>query len=136
MGQIQTLIDELTNDPLNIGYSGMSDFDVKESLNTKVYTKNKTSLTNIELLEAIESSALLALTGDKALRVWGVLGMQSIDPFGVSVSIFIDAFGAGSVTVNALKALRKESISRAQALGYPGVVREGHVQMARAKMGV
>lgn len=136
MGQIQLLIDELNNDPLGVSYSGMSNIEVANSLNDKSLSKNKSSLQTSEILEAIVSSALMSLTGDKAVRVWGLLGMESVDPFGVAASVLIDAFGAQSETISALAILRKESISRAQQLGYPGVVKEGHVEMARAKIGV
>lgn len=136
MGQIQLLINELTVDPLSLGYSTMTNVQVKDSLNSAVRNKNKSSIATADILEAIDPAELMALAGEKSVRVWGVLGMDSIDPFGVAVEVFKDAFGNTSATLVALAALRKESVSRAQELGYPGLVKEGHVEMARVKMGV
>ena len=132
-GQIILLASEIANDPVGAGYAAMTNLEIAESINSKVISKNKTSLSAKELLEAIDSGELLGLTGDKAVRVWGILSIDSIDPFGVAVSIFIDAFGAGSATITALASLRTKLVSRANILGYPGEVKEGHVEMAKAK---
>ena len=132
MSNIQTLAGELTNDPLAIGYSAMTNAEIVASINTANRGSNRDSIPTNEILEAIDSSALLALTGDKAVRVWGILAMDSVDPFGVAASILVDAFGGGSATITALAALRVEQISRANELGYSGKVREGHVELAKA----
>jgi len=132
-GQILLLKNEIDTDPNAVGYVDMSNIDVANSINDPIIPINKTSLTTKQLLEAIEKNPLLSLTGDKAVRVWGILSMDSVDPFGIAADIFIDAFGSGSDTIIALAVLRKQNISRAQQLGYPGKVREGHVEMARAK---
>ena len=132
MTGITLLKSEIDSDPLSRGYSGMSNIQVADDINQKIRSRDKLSLDSSELLDSIESSALMALTGDKATRVWGVLSMNSVDPFGIAADVFIDAFGGGSNTIITLAALRIESISRAQELGYPGYVREGHVEMARA----
>ncbi len=130
-GQIQLLVEELTNDPLALGYTPMSNLDVAISLNALTRSRNRDSISTTEILEAIDSSALMALTGAKATRVWGLLGMNSVDPFGVAAEVLIDAFGSGSTTITALAILRVEAISRAAELGYPRKVGEGHVEMAR-----
>jgi len=132
-GQILLLKNELDVDPLGIGYFSMSNIEVTDSMNDPVIQVNKSSLSAIELLESIEPAALLGLTGDVATRVWGILAMDFIDPFGIAADIFVDAFGAGSDTITELAALRVQTITRANQLGYPGHVREGHVEMARAK---
>lgn len=132
-GQITLLKNEIDADPLLRGYSTMSNIQVADSMNALDLSRNKTSVANTEALEAIDSTALLLLTGDAATRVWGILSIESFDPFGVAVEVFKDAFGQGSATIVALAALRVESISRANELGYPGQVKEGHVEMARAK---
>lgn len=135
-GQIQLLVDELTNDPLALGYTAMTNLEIITSLNDETRSKDKAFISTSEILEAIEPTALVSLTNAKATRVWGVLGMNSVDPFGVTADVLIDAFGSGSVTILALGVLRVELISRAAELGYPSKVKEGHVEMARAKMGV
>ena len=110
------LKDEITLDPL-ARYSGLTDQQIADSLNTVDRVVNKTSLSNTEILEAIDSVALLLLTGDEAVRVWGILGMDSVDPFGNAAQVFIDAFGGGSQTITDLQALRVKTISRASELG-------------------
>lgn len=102
---------------LKPAYNGMSDTEIIAALNTKDQTRNKTSLSGSQILEAIDTTALMALTGDKATRVWGILGMVSVDPFGNAAQVLINAFGAGSATITALAALRTESVSRAEIIG-------------------
>jgi len=131
-GQIAQLKYELDNDPLVVGYSGMTNLEATDSLNDSAISVDKSSVSTKDVLDIIDSVALLALTGDAATRVWGILAMDNVDPFGIAADIFVDAFGVGSATIIALSALRVENISRAKQLGYPGIVKEGHVEMARA----
>lgn len=131
MGRIKILASELATDPKSLGYAGMSNAEVATVMNSPIQSRDKTSLTTQEVLGAMEASALLTLPNDQATRVWGVLGMDSIDPFGVAVDVFIEAFGPTSATITDLKALRVQAISRAQELGYQGVVKEGHVEQAK-----
>lgn len=135
MGRIQILIDEMTLDPLGLGYTAMTNIQVASSMNGLTRSRNKTQLSSTEVLEAIEPAALMGLAGDASTRVWGLLGMPSFDPFGVAEDVMKDAFGFTSGTITALSDLRVEAISRAQELAYQGKVKEGHVEQARAKMG-
>lgn len=136
MGRIKILATEINDDPLILGYAVMSNTEVVTSMNAPTRSRNKSSISSQEVLEAIDPAALMLLSGDQATRVWGILGMPSFDPFGVAAEIMKDAFGAQSSTLAALASLRVESISRAQELGYQGLVKEGHVEQARAKLGV
>ena len=125
----KTLADEINLDPLGRGYSGMTDSQAASSFNVADRIINKTSLSNTQILEAIDPAALLALTGEQSVRVWGILGMDSVDPFGNAANIFIDAFGAGTQTILDLQALRVKTITRAEELGL-GYVSEQMVTVA------
>lgn len=98
-------------------YNGMSDTDIIAALSLKNKPRNKTSLSGSQILEACDPEALMALTGDKSTRVWGILGMDSVDPFGNAAQVLIDAFDAGSATITALAALRVENVSIAEEIG-------------------
>ena len=111
-------------------YAPLTDAEVVILLNTENILTNKTSMTRQEVLEEIEPAALATLSGDNAVKVFGILS-DTINPFGNAAQVFIDAFGAQSQTITNLAAARKHNISKAQELGI-GRIREGHVQEARA----
>ena len=137
----QEIRDELDNDPNGHGYAaiiggaGPDDIAVNQlltdELNLADISRNRANLTRDEIVNSIDPAELTALTNAvQAANVWGVIGEQGADPFGIAQQIFVDAFGPGSVTVLALQALRIEQISRGTELGL-GKVKPGHVQMAR-----
>jgi len=110
-------------------YTGLSDQECLDSLEDEVIPFNKKSLTNTEVLEAIDPTELAGLTDKNSVLVGWVLGISSINPFGVAATIFIDAFGLNSQTITNLKVLRKTLISRVQELGIR--VGLGLIQEAR-----
>lgn len=112
-------------------YGAMTDQQVTDELNAVDKQQNRTSMSGDEILSNIEGSALATLTGDNAVKVMGIVGMGSVDPFGPAAQIFIDAFGGGSATITALQAARVETVSRASQIGV-GVVKLGDVMNARA----
>lgn len=132
MSNISIIKTELDGDPLTRGYSGMTDEQVAEDLNTVYRTINKTSLSGDELFAATDSAEFAALT-DHQESLWvSFCGRSSIDPFGASNVAFVQyVFGGGSTTVSNLNSLRTESVSRAAELGV-GVVRPGEVTEARS----
>lgn len=123
------LSDELANDPEVIGYATMSDLEAAQSLNAVNREVNKTSMTGSEILSQAEASEYAALTEAKKAQWLALCGVDSIDPFGSAVQVVIDIWGAGSATITNLQASRKQSLSRAQELGFQ--VREGDVTNAR-----
>jgi len=137
---IFALRDEITNDPLGRGYSGMSDGEIAIDINTEYRSWNRISMLGSEIWEntnLAEFGALLdgADTAGKNERnekqEWlSFCAIDSHDPFGLSVQFVIGLFGAGSVTVTNLSAARVETISRGYELGL-GYVKVGHVEMAR-----
>ena len=124
------LKNELTNDPLNRGYTEMTDEEVAADINLLARTRNRPSMTSSEVLNAIDISEWNALTDAARKRIWDVIHMGNINPFGVEATIFIAVFGNDSDTIKALAVARKEDINRATELGL-GFVYPGHVQNAR-----
>jgi len=121
---------ELLTDPLSRGYSGMSDVAAAADLNTVYRQINKVSMTGSEVLNALDTTEVLALTDAQRQRMWNVLHLGTINPFGMEASIFIDVFGGGSNSISALQVARKTDVSRGVELGL-GNVREGEVAEAR-----
>lgn len=127
---IAALKTELTDDPLSRGYSGLSDVEAADSLNTVNRTSNRTSMTGSEVLNAIDKVKYNALSDVDKDRVWQVLHLGELNPFGIEADLMQDIFGA-STTITALQAARLEAVSRATEIGL-GIIFEGTVQQARA----
>lgn len=100
-------------------------------LNVENRTRNRTSMSGSEVLNAIDKGEYLALTDAMKQLVWNVLHIGELNPFGVEADLMIEAFGGSSATITALSALRVEAISRAEELDLP-VIGAGYVQYARA----
>jgi hypothetical protein len=122
---------ELTTDPLGRAYSGMLDEAAALDLNTVYRERSRASMTGSSVLNAIDQTELNSKTDAQQQTIWNILHLGEINPFGVEASMMTAIFGAGSATIVALTAARKEAVSRAAELGL-GVVREGEVTMARA----
>lgn len=130
MPDIDALNTELTADPLTRGYSGMSDEAAADDLNTACRERNRPTMTGSEVLNAIDIAEFSALSAEIQRRIWDVIHIGEINPFGVEAQLFIGAFGTESTTIASLQILRKEAISRGTELGL-GVIRAGHVEEAR-----
>ncbi len=121
-------------------YAALTDQQVVDLLNLvdgSIKT-NRTSMSSSEIFQNVVLADLLTLEGGtaddkaKAQRVWNVLAMGTVDPFGKESEVFVDAFGGGSATVTALAAARTTDISSAQDIGIPFPVALAHVIAARA----
>lgn len=99
-------------------------------LNAVNRTRNKPSLTGSEVLNAVDKTEFNALVAASKQLVWDILHLGELNPFGVEADLMTDMFGGGSTTIAALVVLRVEDVSRAVEIGL-GVVKVGHVQMAR-----
>lgn len=119
------LSDELTTDPENRGYTGMSDRAAADDLNIVYRTRNRTSMSASEVLNAVDTSEYNALAEADKDRLWQLLGIGDLDPFGVEATLMQGIFGA-SATITALQAVRLEAVSRGVELGL-GQVGEGDV---------
>lgn len=133
MGRIDTLVTELTTDPLTRGYDAMTNAEVAASLNTVNLTRTRTSIDTQDIADAFAAADAPAIQANPEL-VALVLAPQTVDPAGWARDILLAVFPGGSQTRANLAALADEQISRAEQLGYSGIVREGHVEMARARM--
>ena len=121
---------ELTDDPLGRGYSGMSDIDAANDLNTAYRSQNKSSLNGNSLFTATDSTEFAGLTEEKR-SLWVSWCSTDRDPFNTENIAFVNwIFDGASATLTALAAIRTENISRASELGI-GTVKEGYVALAR-----
>lgn len=130
----ETLKNEITNDTLARGYSAMSNAEVANSLNLNSdRTIDRTSITGDEAFSTTDQTEFANNLTNEKRQLWlAFCGRESIDPFGASNVEFVQyIFGSGSATVSALSALRVSQASRAEELGL-GLVKEGHVEYARA----
>ena len=125
---------EITNDPAGLGYSGKTDDQICALINAKTRSKHVELLTPSQILNAVVYSEWTAKTATQQQVIWNLLGMGSINPWGVEASIFTTVFGAGSATITALAALRVQVISRAEELGLETVY-VGHLIDARIHNG-
>lgn len=126
------LSDELTNDPLARGYSGMTDQQAADSLNLTVdRDRNRTSMSGREVAAEVVDSEYDALTDIKKSQLLSLLASADLDPFGLAANVVKDIFGGGSSTITALLAVRVETVNRATELGL-SFIWPGNVEQARA----
>lgn len=123
------LKDELANDPLTRGYASMTDETAADDLNSVYRSRDRTSMTASEVLNAVDNAEYTALANAAKDRLWQLLGIGDLNPFGVEATLMQSIFGAGA-TITALAAARVESITRAQELGL-SPVKVGQVEEAR-----
>ena len=128
---LQILKTELDSDSLGRGYSGLSDLEVADDLNTQYRNRNKEVITGSEAFEQTDDTEYVALTDTKKSQWLSLCGIENHNPFGAAVDAVIDIFGGGSSTVSNLQAFRVETVSRATELGL-GSVTVQHVTDARA----
>lgn len=127
------LWNEINTDPLTRGYSGMTDQQVADDMNTAYRSRNRTTMTASEIINSVNKAEYDALTVDEKGTFWDLLSIGDLNPFGVEATIMVDLFGGGSTTITTLQAQRVESITRAQELGLN--VSAGTVAEARAQGG-
>jgi hypothetical protein len=114
----QALHDEVVGDPLGRGYSGMTNQEVADDMNTVYRTRNRATMTASEVFNSIDKAEYNAIpVPENKQMVWDILHLGDVNPFGLEADLFVDVFGGGSNTITALQAARVESISRATELG-------------------
>jgi len=131
---LKILYDELINDPLVRGYTGMTNEQAATSLNTANRSIHKISMSGSEVLQNVLNTEYNSLTVDKRNDFWGLLGIGTLDPWGKEADVMVNVFGAGSATIIALNGARSIIVSRGVELGL-GNVQPGDVQCARVSGG-
>ena len=114
------LNDELTNDPLGRGYDGMSNREAADDLNVVYRTRNRASMSASEVLNAVDAAEYSALADLDKDRLWQLLAIGDLNPFGVEATLMQDIFGAGT-TITALASARVDAVSRGVELGLSRV---------------
>lgn len=117
MGVLQ---DEITNDPLGRDYAGMTDQQLVDSGYVLNRTRNRLVMSGSEVANQIDVGEFNGLTAGNEAKIWNVLHLGEINPFGIEATIFQNVFGA-SATVNNLQAARVESIGRWEEIGVGNV---------------
>ena len=124
------LTHELSVDELGRGYSTMSDQEAVDDMHIAYRTRNRTSMSSSEILNAVDASEYTSLSNTKKVEFWNLMSIGTLNPFGVEATLLVNIFGDDSNTITALKALRKESITRVTELGL-GEVKSRNIGYAR-----
>lgn len=135
MANYEALKAEILADPLGRGYAGMTDQQAADDLNTEYRTRNRESMSASEVLNSVDVTEFNALTAENQTRFWQLMGLGTLDPFGVESTLMVGMFGGGSATITTLAGLRIITLSRAAELNLAGVsgsVSATHVANARA----
>lgn len=122
---------EITVDPVALGYTGKTDQQICDLLNAKARSRNLTSLTPSQVLNAVDLAEWGTRTAAQQTLIWNLMGMGQLNPFGIEATLFVQVFGASSATITTLKLLRVQAISRAEEIGLE-IVYAGHIAEARA----
>jgi len=118
--EYSTLQTEINTDPLGKGYSGMTDTQVRDSLNTEDRTANRSSLTGDEIFGATDNTEFVGLTDHQRVLWVSFTSKDTIDPTSSVNIAFVDyVFGTSSTTKSNLQTLRQTLISRVTELGLP-----------------
>jgi len=125
---MRILEDEIANDPLGLGYTGMTDQQLVNSLNTKNRTRNRTIMTGREVRDSTVDAEYNALTDNKKSQYLALVMVDDLDPFGHDANVIKGIFGNGSTTISNLVAARVESISRGVEIGW-GIVKEKDLRL-------
>jgi hypothetical protein len=120
VSQITILKTEITTDPLARGYSGMTNQQVADSLNTVNRPIQRTTLTGAEIYEQTDITEFQGKTAAQQIYVrdiWGLGGNIAVGAGSKARTVMITVFGAGSVTIANLLAILTTNISRATEIG-------------------
>ena len=123
---------ELDADPLTRGYSGMTDEQAADDLNTAYRSVPRASMNGDEIFAATDNAEFAGLTDHKQQLWVSFTSKDVINAYEQTNIDFLDyIFGGSSTTKTTLAGLRNEDVSRGVELGL-GVVKVGDVQFARS----
>lgn len=125
------LSQELSLDPVGIGYANMSDAEVAASLNTENRSAVVTAVSGSDVLNATDDAEFAVLSAEQKAEWLSLCAVDSIDVSnGVAKALEAALFGSGTTTRSNLQSLKTRLVSRANEIGL-GLVREGDVTRAR-----
>lgn len=131
MSDLIKLKSEIDSDPLGIGYAGMTDAQVADSLNAKTRTRERTVISSYEVINATVAADWAALSAAEKQRYQTITGAGQIDVQSANVrAAFLAMFAAGTTTRANLATLQSESVSRADEVGI-GEVHTGDINVVR-----
>ncbi len=114
----KSLQNELTNDPLARGYSGMTDQQIVDNLSVSDRSRNIETVSAALIFENIVPAEFQALAVDLQVRIDRVLSLgDGVFVQGQARNELLAAFGQGTQTRTNLAAAIVESISRAAEIG-------------------
>ncbi len=130
------LVDEVANDPLVRGYSGMTGQELVDDFRLLYRIRNRATMTGDEIAQQADPTEFNGLDDGSANNTADVkghwlafCGRDIIDPFApANVELVNSIFGNPSTTRTNLIAARVESITRPQELGV------GEVTLKTLKM--
>ena len=124
----QALKTEIDTDPLAVGYSGLTDQQVADSLNVRdgTYTYQRPVMSGKEVKEAFTLAGEWAAIGPEGRsEILSMCNRDDLDPFGVDALIFLQAVGSNAPTAQAtLVASREPNASRAFNQGITSGIAE------------
>ena len=128
------LKDELDTDPLTRGYAGMTDAEVRDSINAADRTVDRETMSGSEIFEAIDVTEWSGRTADQKDDIKFVvsLGDQIQIASGTKARDMLqNALSGATNSIANLGSISTKAVSRAEELGL-GFVKIGDVQKARA----
>ncbi len=124
---------ELSVDPLERGYSSMTDKQVVIDLNTEYLTQDRETIETWKIFEATTRGDYNSLSNTEKQLYQTILSMGFINIMGGNTRMSLTSmFGSGTTTRTNLIALQTQSINRAIDLGIRSPVRLNHVIAARS----
>ena len=123
---------ELTTDPLTRGYSGMTDQEAADDLNTVYRTLPVDTVPGSDIFNNTDDVEYGALTAEEQNRWVNMCAVDSIDvASGVAKSLEAELFGPGTDTRTNLAALKTRDVSRGEELELGKAPNASHVEYAR-----
>ncbi len=115
---MQALINELTNDPLERGYAGMTDSEAHASLHTPDRPGLRDAMSGDEIFQQTDPTGFVELTDAKRNLWLAFCGRDVIDPRATANVDFVKwVFGDTAQTVANLATARQTLITRVAELG-------------------
>ena len=121
---------EIETDPLTRGYSGMTDQQIADDLNTVYRTRNRSVMTGKEVKDRIDTTEWNSRTDAQKQIVLALCNRDDLDPFGIDAQIFQDEMTGATNTLASLNSYRVENISRAEEV-FGAVVTVAAIESAR-----